>query len=461
MARFHLIAIGGAIMHNLALALHQGGHQVTGSDDEIFDPAKSRLESAGILPSKIGWDKARIQSDIDMIILGMHAKANNPELLEALALGIPIKSFPEFMYEQSKGKFRVVVSGSHGKTTTTSMIMHIWKSVQWKFDYLVGAQLEGFETMVGISDAPRAVFEGDEYLASALDLRPKMVFYLPHVLIITGVAWDHINVFPTWENYVDQFRQVLKAMPEGGKVIYYEEDATLVELVAEFKNKHELLPYRAFTTDNEGFIHQDESSTLESKIMLPVFGKHNLANLSAAYKVCSIMGISTHDFWNGAMTFQGAAKRLQLLEERDDIVIYQDFAHAPSKVSATVEAIRTKYPDRNFVAFLELHTYSSLNKEFLPFYENSLLPSDSSMVFYSSHTLKMKNMADIDPEYVKKCFGTSDTEVLDHSENWGLSTWVLSKLNPHKKNVVLLMSSGNFGGVSPKKVAEEVLLNFP
>ena len=440
--RFHLIATGGAVMHNLALALQKNGHVVSGSDDEIYNPAKERLAASGLLPPALGWFPEKITPELDLVILGMHAKADNPELARARELGIRVYSFPEFIFEQSKNKIRIVVAGSHGKTTTTAMIMHVLRLSNIAFDYLVGSQLEGFDTMVQLSDAPVMVIEGDEYLSSAIDRRPKFLHYQPHVTIVTGIAWDHINVFPTFEEYRQQFALLLESQMPGGKVIFYEKDEVLRKIVAASKADIRPVPYGGLSHEvREGkvWVTEPDSPNLEMKI----FGAHNMANLHAAQLACFELGISKEKFLQAAASFPGASKRLQNLVESENFSAWLDFAHAPSKVKATVEAVKNLHPNRRLVACLELHTFSSLNKKFLPHYAGAMDPADTGCVFYSPHTLEMKKMPPVTPEEIRQGFGRNDLEVF--TERAELQAF-LKKQNWKDANL-LMMTSGNFGGM--------------
>ncbi len=440
--RIHLIAMGGAVMHNLALALQKIGHFVTGSDDEIYNPAKDRLEKAGLLPEKFGWYPEKITPDLDLAILGMHARADNPELLRAQEMGIRVMSFPEFIYKQSQDKKRIVVAGSHGKTTTTSMIMHVLRNVGVDFDYLVGAQLEGFDTMVRLSDAPIMVIEGDEYLSSPIDRRPKFLHYRPHVTVITGVAWDHINVFPTYEEYCRQFELLTQNMEADGNLFYYGPDKDLTDIITRSKSPICALPYAAVphkVINGEIIVKTSETDHVKLKI----FGDHNLANLAAAKLVCQTIGIRERAFWKAIQTFTGAAKRLQSLVSNDNFSAWLDFAHAPSKAKATVEAVRKLHPERRLIACLELHTFSSLNKEFLPLYKGSLDPADFAAVFYSPHTLEMKKMPPVAPAEIQAAFEKAGLQVF--TERADLEAFI--KGQDLENANLLLMSSGNFGGM--------------
>jgi UDP-N-acetylmuramate: L-alanyl-gamma-D-glutamyl-meso-diaminopimelate ligase len=449
--KVHLIATGGAVMHNLAIALHLLGHEVSGSDDEIYNPARDRLDKYGLLPDKMGWDADRISSDIDCIILGMHARINNPELIRAQELKLPIYSFPEFIYQQSKNKKRVVVAGSHGKTTTTSMIMHVLKVCNKDFDYLVGAQLEGFETMVQITDAPIIVLEGDEYLSSPLDRRPKILHYRPHVVIITGIAWDHINVFPTFEGYVGEFQKFVDTIEQDGHLFYYANDEHLPQIAANTKAKIQTTAYQGFDfeiKEGQTFLINDAGD----QVPLQIFGNHNLENLKAAYYACREVGISDTDFFEAIQSFKGAAKRLQLVKKTERGIFYRDFAHAPSKVKATVAAFKKQYPKRKLVACVELHTFSSLNKDFLPQYEGAVEGADFAYVFFSEHTLKMKKLPPITKEDIQTNFAHKRLKVFNTK---GALHRALKNHHWHHKNL-LMMSSGTFDRTNYEELAEEL-----
>ena len=369
--KVHFIAIGGAVMHNLAIALHNKGYIVTGSDDEIFEPSRSRLNKYHLLPKKYGWDPGLITPETDTVILGMHAKSDNPELLKARELGIKIMSFPEYLYEQTKDKKRIVVAGSHGKTTTTAMIMHVFRFLGIKFDYMVGSQIDGFETMVGLSDEARiAVFEGDEYLTSALDKRPKFHLYMPDIAVLNGIAWDHMNVFPTFENYIGQFRIFTEKISEGGSLIYFEGDPEVKKIALASGRNIKKIPYKVhgYFQNKAGFF----AATHNRVVPVKIFGEHNMQNLSAAREACFAAGVADDDFYEAIKSFEGTSRRLQKLKENEKGTVYLDFAHSPSKVKATVEAIVSRYPKREIIACLELHTYSSLSSDFLPLYNGTL-----------------------------------------------------------------------------------------
>lgn len=442
--KIHLIAIGGSVMHNLALALKTNGHIVSGSDDEIYDPAKSRLDAADILPDKIGWDENRIHIGLDAVIVGKHARANNPELLRAQSLGLKIYSFPSFVAEMSKQKKRIVIAGSHGKTSTTSMVMHVAKRCGIDFDYLVGAQLDGFDNMVQLSDAPFIIIEGDEYLTSPLDDRPKFLHYNAHAAVITGIAWDHMNVFPTFDFYVKQFKDFVESTAKEAIIHYFSKDEELVKLAAQFPSG-KMLGYDGFEYVNEKtgtrIVIEGES------VVVPIFGAHNMQNLQAAYLLCKTMNISARDFTRAIKDFKGPAKRMEQLEGVSDSTVFIDFAHAPSKVKATLQAVIEKYADYPVVACLELHTYSSLNKDFLPQYKGALDGAEESIVLYDPHAIKMKKMVDLNKMEVKNAFGGA-VKVFDQPIALKNHLDQMEK----KGKVFLMMSSGPWGGIDLRDV---------
>lgn len=449
--KIHFISIGGSVMHQLAIALKRKGYQITGSDDEIFEPSKSNLAKEGILPEEIGWQPDRIHQGLDAVILGMHAKADNPEIQQARNLGVSIYSFPEYIFQESRNKTRVVVGGSHGKTTTTSMIMHVLKEAKQDFDYLVGARLQGFEQSVNITDAHIIVCEGDEYPASALEKRPKFHFLFPHIAIITGIAWDHINVFPVFDNYLEQFRIFIDKIEEGGHLIYNETDDVLKELVEAHAGKH--IHYHPYKVPQHSIENGRTWVTIEGNTTaLNVFGNHNLLNLNAAWLACKELGISAKDFIRSIGSFTGASKRLELLAKNDFTVFYRDFAHAPSKVKATIEAVKNQFPDKKFIAVLELHTYSSLNEAFMKEYNGAMDDADEACVFYSQHALELKRMPHLPEETVKKGFAKPDLAVFN--ERSALENW-LNHLN-YKNAVVAFMSSGNYDGLDTEAFAKRI-----
>lgn len=438
----HFIAIGGSAMHNLAIALHSKGYVVTGSDDTIHDPSKSRLESKGLLPQEFGWFPEKISSDLDAIILGMHAKENNPELLRAQELGVKIYSYPEFLYEQSKDKTRVVIGGSHGKTTITSMILHVLNYHEREVDYMVGAQLEGFDTMVHLTaENEFIVLEGDEYLSSPIDRRPKFHLYKPNIALLSGIAWDHINVFSTLENYVEQFRIFTDSLINGGIMVYNEEDTIVKEVVENSSNAIKKYPYQTpkhFIENGITFI-----DTPDGDMPLEIFGNHNLQNLAGAKWICQHMGIDEDDFYEAIASFKGASKRLEKIVENEDTVIFKDFAHSPSKVKATTEAVKNQYQDRELLACLELHTYSSLNAEFLEEYRGTLDLADQAVVFYSPHAVKIKQLDEVGKEQIAIAFQRDDLTIFTNPI--GFKEFLFSQ--NLKNKALLLMSSGNYGGL--------------
>lgn len=450
--RVHFISIGGSVMHQLAIALKRKGYHVTGTDDEIFEPAKSNLEKEGLLPLEYGWDESFITPDLDAVILGMHAKADNPELIKAQQLGLKIYSFPEYIYQESQQKKRVIVGGSHGKTTTTSMIMHVLQQLQQPFDYLVGAKLDGFAQSVNITDAPVIVCEGDEYPASALEKRPKFHFLFPHVAILTGIAWDHINVFPTFDIYLEQFRIFIDKIEAGGLLIYNETDTVLKELVTSH-NRTDIRyqPYRvpAHTISN-GKTH----ITLENaEGDLQVFGDHNLLNMHAAWYACKELGVSAAAFVKAIANFKGAAKRLELMAGGEAVNVYRDFAHAPSKVKATIDAVKQQYPNRSLIAVLELHTYSSLNEQFMTEYTGAMDKADYAAVFYSKHALELKRMPDLPAEKVTAGFAKPGLQVFTHKED----LWQWLQQQQYQNANLVLMSSGNYDGLDMAAFAQQVV----
>lgn len=447
--RIHFIAIGGSAMHNLALALHEKGHQISGSDDMIYEPSRSRLNNKGLLPEQYGWFEDKITPEIDAVILGMHAREDNPELIKAKELDLKVYSYPEFLFEQSKEKTRVVIGGSHGKTTITSMILHVLNYHQKEVDYMVGAQLEGFDTMVHLTEENDfIVLEGDEYLSSPLDRRPKFHLYKPNIALISGIAWDHINVFPTFEEYLDQFRIFIESIVKGGILVYNEEDSHLKKLVEETTNTIRKHPYNVpvYSVENEVTMLQ----TPEGDMPVEVFGKHNLQNLAGAKWICQHMGVDEEDFYEAIATFSGASKRLEKIAETNNTVVFKDFAHSPSKVSATTQAVKEQYPEKNLVACLELHTYSSLNAEFLAEYRNALDKADVAVVYFSPEAVENKRLSAISQDQIFDAFQREDLIIYTNSEDFQK----FLKSRDLNQSVLLLMSSGNYGGLDFDEIRE-------
>jgi UDP-N-acetylmuramate: L-alanyl-gamma-D-glutamyl-meso-diaminopimelate ligase len=443
--RTHFIAIGGSAMHNLALALHNKGYKVTGSDDAIFEPSKTRLEKKGLLPEELGWFPEKITSDIESIILGMHAKADNPELLKAQELGLKIYSYPEFLYEQSKNKTRVVIGGSHGKTTITSMILHVMHYHNINVDYMVGAQLEGFDTMVHLTEENDfIVLEGDEYLSSPMDRRPKFHLYQPNIALISGIAWDHINVFPTYENYVEQFEIFIQKITNGGILVYNEDDSEVKKVAEASTNPIRRIPYSTPKYSVENGVTLLE--TPEGAMPIEVFGAHNLNNLAGAKWICQNMGVDEADFYEAIASFKGASKRLEKIAENKNNVAYKDFAHSPSKVAATTKAVKEQYPDRQLIACLELHTYSSLNAAFLKEYEGALAMADVAVVFYSPDAVKIKQLEEVSYEQIAKAFNRED--LIIYTNPAAFKEYLYHLKFDTEKIALLLMSSGNYGGLN-------------
>ena len=449
--KIHFIAIGGSAMHNLAIALHNKGYHVTGSDDTIHDPSKSRLEKKGLLPEAFGWFPEKITQDLDVIILGMHAKEDNPELLKAQDMGLKIYSYPEFLYEQSKDKTRVVIGGSHGKTTITSMILHVLAYHDREVDYMVGAQLEGFETMVHLTTENEfMVLEGDEYLSSPIDRRPKFHLYKPNIALLSGIAWDHINVFPTFEGYVEQFRIFTDSLTNGGIMVYNEEDATVKEVVESSMHTIKKYPYNTPTYEIEDGITAID--TPDGMMPLEIFGDHNLQNLAGAKWICQHMGIDEEDFYEAIASFKGASKRLEKIAENTQTVIFKDFAHSPSKVKATTEAVKKQYENREVIACLELHTYSSLNAEFLGEYKGALDKADKAVVFYSPHAVKIKQLDEVTTAQIGAAFGREDLMMFTNPAEFKAFLFGQNL----EQTAVVLMSSGNYGGLDFEEVKELV-----
>ncbi|WP_318343027.1 UDP-N-acetylmuramate--L-alanine ligase [Flagellimonas baculiformis] len=442
----HFIAIGGSAMHNLALALQEQGHGITGSDDVIFEPSRSRLQANGLLPEEFGWFPEKIHGGLDAVILGMHAKADNPELLKAQELGLKIFSYPEFLYEHSKHKTRVVIGGSHGKTTITSMILHVIRYHDIEVDYMVGAQLDGFDKMVHLTEENDfMVLEGDEYLSSPTDRRPKFHLYRPNIALLSGIAWDHINVFPTFENYVEQFRIFVDSIVKGGSITYNSENPEVSKIVETTEN-----PIRKFPYSTPSYRVEDGKTLLDTpdgEMPLEIFGRHNLGNLAGAKWICQQMGVDEMDFYEAMATFKGAAKRLEKLVEGKDRVAFKDFAHAPSKVSATTKAVKEQYPQHRLIACLELHTYSSLNPEFLKQYRGALDAADTAVVFYSPESVKVKGLQEVTKEQIMEALNRMDAQIF--TDSFAFQDYLFAQ--NFKDTTLLFMSSGNYGGIDFEK----------
>ncbi len=452
--KIHFISMGGSVMHQLAIALKHKGHTVTGTDDEIFEPAKSNLLKEGLLPEATGWFPDKIHAGLDGVILGMHARADNPELAVAQKLNIPIYSFPEYIYKESLEKTRVVIGGSHGKTTTTAMIMHVLREAGKAFDYLVGARLDGFNQSVRITDAPVIVCEGDEYPASAVERKPKFHFLFPHIAVLTGIAWDHINVFPSLDNYLEQFRVFITKIEKQGHLIYNETDPVLVELINTTRRSDiQYHPYRV----PEHNIEKGNTRVLidGQPASLQVFGIHNLLNIAAAWQVCKQLEVSASAFAAAIASFKGAAKRLERLGGNDHTVVFRDFAHAPSKAVATIDAVKLQFPERRLLAVLELHTYSSLNKAFMKEFNGVMQKADAAVVFFSKHALSIKQLPTLEPRSVQEGFAKEGLMVFDDREQ--LENWLATQ--DYENSVLLLMSSGNYDGIDIEKLAARLTRN--
>lgn len=443
-------------MHNLAIALHQKGFEVSGSDDEIFEPSKSRLDRCGLLPADFGWHPEKLTTDIDAVILGMHAHPDNPELQRARELGLKIYSYPEYLYEQTKDKTRVVIGGSHGKTTITSMIMHVLKTSGVNFDYMVGAKLDGFDTMVSLShEATVAVFEGDEYLSSPIDRRPKFHLYHPDIALLSGIAWDHINVFPTFDNYVEQFRIFAGLIEPDGSLFYYGGDENLTRISASVRPDVQTEAYGENpSTIEDGITYLNFGP---KRVRLEVFGNHNLQNIAGAKLVCSKLGIADEQFYRAMSTFKGASRRLEVLAENADCTVFYDFAHSPSKLKATTEAVKSQFTGRKLVAVMELHTFSSLKKEFLPQYQGCMAAADEAFVYFNPHTIEHKRLEPISREQVAEAFATEGLQVLTDSD----ALFALLQSKSWNKANLLIMTSGNFSGKDVKAIATEICTTKP
>ncbi len=448
--RVHFIAIGGAAMHNLAIALRRKGYQVTGSDDKIFNPSKGRLELEGLLPEEMGWFPERLDSSIDAVILGMHAREDNPELAKAEKLGLTIFSYPEYLYEQSKDKKRVVIGGSHGKTSITAMILHVLQDQNFACDYMVGAQLDGFDCMVKLSHAPIIILEGDEYLSSPIDRRPKFHLYKPHIAVLSGIAWDHINVFPTFENYVSQFSKFIGTITPGGSLFHYCGDPQL-KAISDSNPEISSNSYgtHAHIIENGITMLEDDANSYP----LEIFGKHNLQNLNAAKHVCLELGLTKKAFYSSIQTFSGAARRLELVKRTEESVVYKDFAHSPSKLKATTEALKEQYPKRPLIACMELHTFSSLNKEFLAEYKGSMSQADEAYVYFDPAVVEQKRLDPISKKDIEEAFDSPNVKAMDDMDE------VLTELRSKDWNGknLLLMTSGNFKGLDIPALADELI----
>ena len=450
---YHFIAIGGSAMHNLAIALHLKGEKVTGSDDEIFSPSKERLSKYGILPMQTGWSTEKVTSSIDTIILGMHARVDNPELLKAEELNIPIFSYPEFIYEQTKNQTRVVIGGSHGKTSITSMILHVLSKQNIDHNYMVGAQLEGFECMVKLSnDIEIAIIEGDEYLSSAIDRRPKFHLYRPNIAVISGIAWDHINVFPTFENYVDQFNIFANKIDQNGYLIYCQEDKELMKMVQSNTYKCNLIPYKTHPHEIQNNITYLTPNN-QFKYPIEIFGNHNLQNLKAAQIVCEKLGVNPEKFYLSIADFKGASKRMELVIKNQNFSFYKDFAHSPSKLKATTLALKKQFPNRTLIACMELHTFSSLNLDFLELYKNTMSAADTAYVYFNKDTIRHKRLDDLSKNDVYNAFGSSNVKVFTSSKDLEKELYSKKWLNSN----LLMMSSGNFDGLDFKELGVKII----
>jgi UDP-N-acetylmuramate: L-alanyl-gamma-D-glutamyl-meso-diaminopimelate ligase len=450
--RIHFIAIAGSVMHNLAIALKLAGHEVTGSDDEIFEPARTALAKNGILPEKEGWHPEKVSRETDVVMLGMHAQKDNPELVKALELGLKIYSFPDYIYEQSKDKQRIVIAGSHGKTTITAIVIHVLSACKRKFDYVIGARVRGIEQTVKLSDAPVIVIEGDEYLSSPLDPTPKFLRYQHHIGLISGIAWDHANVFPTEEEYVKQFDLFADQTPKGGVLIYCDQDTMALIIGKKERSDVTAISYKSHPHSSD---HRGNFSLISNKEKYPIkiFGSHNFQNLNGAKEVLKRIGVTNEEFYKAITTFQGAAGRLEMLGENDSVTVYKDFAHAPSKVNATVKAVKEIFPARDLVACVELHTYSSLNKKFLPQYKDTLRNAQTAVVYFNPEKVQSKKLEPLSPADIHSAFANQQIRVFEDAEK--MQDFLLSQKWRNKN--LLMMSSGNFGGINLATLSDKIL----
>ncbi|MAU62934.1 MAG: peptidoglycan synthetase [Flavobacteriaceae bacterium] len=441
--KIHFIAIGGSAMHNLAIALHLKGYSITGSDDNIFEPSKSRLEKFGLLPKEFGWFPSKISSKLDFVILGMHAKEDNPELLESKNQNIKTVSYPEFIYEMSKDKTRVVIGGSHGKTSITAMILHVLQKCNKNVDFMVGAQVDGFETMVHLTENNDfIVLEGDEYLSSPIDRRPKFHLYQANIALISGISWDHINVFPTKENYINQFEKFIDTIIPGGVLVYNSLDSEVEKISIQSQKSIRKLDYSIpdhIIKNGKTFLITDEG-----EIPLNIFGDHNLSNLSGAKLVCQLIGIHDEDFYNSIVSFKGADKRLEIILNMNDRNVFKDFAHSPSKVIAATNAIKKQFKRRKLIALLELHTFSSLNENFINEYKDSLKSADLAILFYDPNAVLNKGLNEINKEKIKSAFNDSNLKVFSDSNK--LQDFLLEQSYSYSN--LLFMSSGNYASIN-------------
>ncbi len=449
--KVHFIAIGGSVMHSLAIALKLKGFEVTGSDDNIYDPSKQRLAEHDLLPKEYGWSESHVTEDLDAVILGMHAKDDNPELIKAKDLGLPIYSFPEYIRKQSDDKQRIVVAGSHGKTTITAMIMHVLNYANREFDYVVGAYLEGFTNIVKLSDAPIIIIEGDEYFSSAISKTPKFLNYEHHIGLISGISWDHINAYKTMDDYVKQFEIFADATPKAGTLVFCEDDDMAMVIASNQRTDVVQLHYAVHPYVIKNGITYLKTET--GLVPIKIFGKHNMLNLNGARKLLSRIGITDDIFYEAISSFEGASKRLQLLNENKRTSVFLDFAHAPSKVEATTSAFKERYSNRKLVACLELHTFSSLNKNFIINYQDTLREADYAYIYFNPQNNKQDVDSKIDITDIENAFNFQGLKVLTESED--LEAQLLD--HDWKNSNLLLMSSGHFGNINLKSMAEKIV----
>jgi len=448
----HFIAIGGSVMHNLALALKKMGMRISGSDDEIYEPAAGKLKSGGI-EANIGWQPEKMDASIDLVVLGMHAKADNPELAKAKSLKLPIVSFPDFIRRWSANQQRIVIGGSHGKSSITALAMHVLNQLNKKFDYLIGAEVEGFSLTVSLSDAPIIIIEGDEYLASKLDPVAKFLKYDHHIGLISGIAWDHKNVFPSFEDYTQQFEQFADKTPKAGSIIYNEKDLLAKKIGEKEREDVRKVPYGVHdAVIKNGVTYLKTKDYGEVKIS--VFGDHNLENIGAVLALVKLLGIEEKAFYQAVQTFTGAKKRLEIVKQQGNDKLFKDYAHSPSKLEATTTALKKQFADSKVVVAYELHTFSSLNKEFIKEYKNTLSKADEAFIFINPHNIKNSHTDDLTTTEIQEAF--NNTELTLFTDKHKLVE-AMKKAKTTEKNIFALLSSGNFDGLDIEEVSHKLI----
>lgn len=446
----HFICVGDSAMYDLALNLQEQGYLITGSDNEIYELSSSTLEQRGLLPAAMGWFPEKITANLTAVIVGMRVRKDNPELLKAQELGLSIFSHPEYVYELSRQKQRVVITGSHGKTTITSIILHVLNYHKREFDYLVGAQPDGFATMTKLTpNAPIIIIEGDEYASSPIDPQPDFLHYKPHIALISGIAWDHVNIYPTWEEYVDQFEHLAEAMPKAGVLIFDESDDMLDVIGQKERPDITKVPYESHPhtiVDGQTFLITKEKAPVPVRI----FGEHNMKNIAGAMTVLDVIGITDEQFYQAIPSFKGAEYRLEKVVQRNNRILFRDFAYAPSKVRATTEAVRNQFPDKRVMAIVELHTFSSLNKKFLSQYKGTLDSANIAGVYIDADVLISQQQSHIRPTDFTNAFGRTDLRVLTSPTE--MNEFI--KNSHDRTDIFLLMSSSNFDNLDLSKLLD-------